>query len=235
MYFLWRKKMEYLGKGIYTIKEASKILKINPQKMRRWIKGYTYYKDTNEYTSLPLFHTEFKYDSADVVISFLDLAELLFINTFLECGVSIHTIRKAALAASELLQISHPFAIKKIYTDGKSIFAKIAEEDKDTSLIDLINKQFQLDKIVEPLLYERIDFNTYDHAERWWPLGRENNIVVDPSRNLGQPILNNYNIRTELIYELYTNNHSIDEISEWYEIDTNSIHNAIDFEQGLVA
>jgi uncharacterized protein (DUF433 family)/DNA-binding transcriptional MerR regulator len=227
--------MNYFGKGIYTVSTASKILKINPQKIRRWINGYTYQKNMEQHSSKPLVKTDFKYDQNDVIISFLDLLELLFINTFIQYGVNIRKIRQAVLFASKTLNTSHPFAIKKIYTDGKSIFARMAKEENDTSLINLINRQFQLDKIVEPTLFECIDFNKYDQAEKWWPMGKGKNIVLDPARNFGQPILNSYNIRTELIFDLYKSNHSIEEIREWYEVDNDSIRSAIDFEKGFVA
>ena len=128
-----------------------------------------------------------------------------------------------------------PFAIRKMFTDGKSIFAEISQKENDSSLLDLINKQFQLGKIIEPLLYKCIDFDNGDYVERWWPLGKKGNIVLDPARNMGQPILNKYNVKTELIYELYKTNHSISEISDWYELDKNAIQAAISFEEGLVA
>jgi len=227
--------MTYFGKGIYTLSAAAKILKMNPNKMRRWIKGYTYYKNTEYRSSKPIFKTEFEYDPDDVIISFLDLTELLFINTFIECGISIQKIRKAAITAASLLNTSHPFAIRKMFTDGKSIFAKIAQKEKDMSLLDLIKKQYQFEEIIEPLLYKRIDFDKNDYAEKWWPLGKQENIVLDPSRNMGQPILNKYNVRTELIYDLYKSKHSINEISEWYELDKDSIKKAIDFEKGMAA
>jgi len=227
--------MTYFGKGIYTLSTAAKILRMNPQKMRRWIKGYTYYKNMECRSSKPLFKTEFEYDPNDVIISFLDLTELLFINTFIEYGISIQKIRKAAITASNLLNTSHPFAIRKMFTDGKSIFAEIAQKQKDTSLLDLIKKQYQFQKIIEPLLYKRIDFGKYDYAEKWWPLGKNENIVLDPSRNMGQPILNKYNVRTELIYELYKTKHSINEISDWYELDKSAIEAAINFEKDLAA
>jgi len=227
--------MTYFGKGIYTLTTAAKILKINPQRMRRWIKGYTYPKNVECRLVKPLFKTDFEYSPDDVVISFLDLAELLFINTFTQYGISIQKIRKAAITASGLLNASHPFAIRKMFTDGKSIFAKIAKKENDTSLLDLLNKQYQFGKIIEPTLYECIDFNGYDYAERWWPLGKKKDIVLDPSRNMGQPILNKYNVRTELIYDLYKSKHSINEISDWYELDKNAIKAAISFEEGLVA
>ena len=227
--------MTYFGKGIYTLSTAAKILKMNPQKMRRWINGYTYHKNMKCRSMKPLFETEFKYDVNDIIISFLDLTELLFINTFIGYGISIQKIRKAAVAASKLLNTSHPFAIRKMFTDGKSIFAEIAEETNDTSLLDLIKRQYQFAKIIESTLFKCIDFDKENYAEKWWPLGKNKDIVLDPSRNMGQPILNKYNVKTELIYDLYKTNHTINEISEWYELDEKAINVAINFEYGLVA
>jgi len=227
--------MTYFGKGVYTLSTAAKILKMNQNTMRRWIKGYTYYKNTELHFGKPLIKTEYEYDPNDVIISFLDLTELLFINNFIKHGISVQKIRKAALSASNILNTSHPFAIRKIFTDGKSIFAKIAQKDNDSSLLDLLKSQYQFGSIIEPTLYECIDFNRYNLAERWWPLGRKKDIVLDPSRNMGQAILNKHNIRTDLIYELHKTKHSIEEISDWYELDKNSIKTAISYESGLAA
>lgn len=227
--------MTYFGKGIYTLKTASKILEMNQRKMRRWVNGYTYYKNQEYYSSKPILNTEFKYDPNDVIISFLDLTELLFIKFFIHQGISIQKIRKAAIAATKILNTSHPFAIKKMFTDGESIFADIAQEDNDTSLLDLLAKQYQMSSIIKPTLLECIDFDKYDFAERWWPLGKTKDVVLDPSRNMGQPIINKYNVRTELIFELHKTKHSIKEISDWYELDEESINTAIDYESRLTA
>jgi uncharacterized protein (DUF433 family) len=169
-----------------------------------------------------------------VIISFLDLAEFLFINAFVGRGISLQKIRQAAQFSAKYLNTEHPFAVRKIYTDGKSIFAKMGQEGYDTSLIDVIRAQFQLGEIVEPFLFECIDFNQYDQAEKWWPRGKKEGIVLDPSRNFGQPIIDTYNIRTDILYDLYKTNHSIAEIKEWYKIDTDEIIAAIHFEEGFV-
>ena len=227
--------MTYFGKGVYTITTAAKILRMDQNKLRRWIKGYTYYKNKECHSKKPLLNIEFEYDPNDVIISFLDLTELLFINTFIQYGISVQKIRKAAITASNLLNTSHPFAIKKMFTDGKSIFADIALKDNDSSLLDLLTKQYQFRKIIEPLLYGCLDFNKNNYAEKWWPMGKNKDVVLDPSRNMGQPILNKFNIKTELIYDLYNTNHSIEEISDWYELDKNSIKTAISYEKGLAA
>ena len=227
--------MTYFGKGIYSLPTAAKILKMNPRKMRRWINGYTYHKNMECRFIKPLFKTEFSYNPNDEIISFLDLTELLFIEVFIGYGISVQKIREAAIAAAKLLDTSHPFALRKMFTDGKSIFAKIAKASNDTSLLDLINKQYQFIEIIEPTLFECIDFDRHNYAERWWPLGKNKDIILDPSRSMGQPILNKYNVRTELIYELYKTNHSINEIRDWYELDENAIETAIDYEKKLIA
>jgi len=227
--------MGYLGKGIYALPDASRILKIDSQKMRRWVNGYTYQKNMERRPVGPLFQTEFEHDSDNTVLSFLDLVELLFIKSFVKHGVRIKKIREAAAAAAKLLDTRHPFAVRKMYTDGKEIFAKTARVNNDTSLLDLISKQFQLEEVIGSLLYECIDFDDYDFAQKWWPLGKTGDIVLDPSRNMGQPILDKRNVRTGLIYDLFKAKHDINEISEWYELDRAEIEAAIVFEEGLVA
>jgi len=227
--------MNCLGKGIYSLTTAAKILEVNSRKLRRWIDGYTYQKNIHNNPSKPLIKPEFEYNPDEIIISFLDLIELLFIKTFNQHGVSIQKIRKASVTASNLLETSHPFAVKKMYTDGKTIFAKIAKEENDTNFLDLIMKQYEFEKIIETTLYECIDFNKYNNAEKWWPLGKKKDIVLDPSRNMGHPILNKYNVKTELIYELYKTNHTIEEINDWYVLDKNAIKTAINFEKALAA
>ena len=227
--------MTYLGKGIYTLPSASKIIKIDSQKMRRWVNGYTRQRNAEARYSEPLIKPEFEHGPDNAVLSFLDLMELLFIKNFVQHGISIQKIRKAAASAADLLDTSHPFAVRKMYTDGKGIFARYAEENRDSLLLDLICRQFQFDEVIAPLLYESIDFDVSDCARKWWPLGKDGNVVLDPQRNFGRPILDRHNVRTELIYELYKANRSVDEISDWYELDKGETEAAIGFEKGLAA
>ncbi len=224
--------MEIIGKGIYSVSSAAKLLGMPYSKVYRWIKGYKYSKNNTCQTANSIIETDYN-DSSIIAISFLDLIELLFINNFIQHGVSLRTIRKATLIASDLLNTSHPFAKKQFFTDGRTILAKIIEKENDPVLIDLVKTQYKFDKIITPYLHSRIDFNKFDKAERWWPQGKETGIVVDPTRSLGQPIINKYNIRTELIYDLHDTNHSNNDIAYWYGIDLSSIEAAILFENGL--
>lgn len=227
--------MEYIGKGIYTINDAQKLTGISKYKISRWTNGYTYKKNSINIAVPSVYNNDYDEIESHKAISFLDLIEILFINSFEKYKISLQSIRKAATYASKILKTKHPFAKKAFYTDGKTILARIADENNDPELLDLLKKQYQIDSIIMPHLYKCIDFNKYELAEKWWPLGKENGIVVDPSRNFGKPIINNYNIRIETIIDLYKAGHSIDEIAEWYEIDKSSINSALHFNSNKCA
>ncbi len=225
--------MNYIGNGLYTYKEVSHLTGLSLIKIRRWSEGYKRSDSNNEIQ--PVFDSDYDKIDSKKVLSFLDIIEILFIKAFHQYGISIQTIRVAIESASRLLNSEHPFAMKKIYTDGKTIIAKIAKESDSIELIDLLKKQYQFAEIILPTLYECIDFNNYEIAEKWWPLGKDSGIVIDPSRNFGKPIIDDINVSTEMIMDLYNSGHTKKDISDWYDIDLKYIDMAIDFEMRLVA
>lgn len=227
--------MKYIGKGTYTIPEVQYLTGISSKKITRWTNGYTYKKNNSIYQSNPIYKSEYLDTENEAYLSFLDLIEILFIDSFEKHGLSLQSIRKAADSASRLINTSHPFAKKIFYTDGKTILAEIAKENNDPELIDLLRKQYQMDSIIAPSLIASLDFNQLDLAEKWWPLGRNNRVVVDPLRNFGKPIIDNLNIRVATIIDLYNRNKSINEISSWYDIDEISINAALEFSRRAIA
>ncbi len=225
--------MTLIGNGVYTYREASHLAGISVGKIRRWTEGYSR-KETEQIVP-PVFNNSYSDDKNLHALSFIDLIEVLFIKAFNDEGVSIQTIRKAINGASRILGADHPFAMKKLYTDGKAIFAELANSTGESDLLDLIKEQFQIVDIVLPTLSETLDFNSFDIAQRWWPRGKSGGIVIDPNRHFGRPIVDEANMSTDVIYDLYKSGHSIEDIVNWYEISAQSIKLAIDFEEKLAA
>lgn len=221
--------MNYIGKGIYSPPEVHKITGIPLNKIIRWTNGYTSVNNNGEYNNLPVYKKEFNIPKAKNALSFLDMVELLFINSFEKYGFSLQNIRKAAESASKKLNTSHPFAKKCFFTDGKTILIRIAEEDDNVELLDLLKKQYQMEPIVSPFLVESLEFDQYELAEKWWPAGRQSKIVIDPKRNFGKPIIDDKNIRIDSIFDIYNRNGNIKEIMEWYELDEQTIKEAVQF------
>lgn len=220
----------YLGKGIYSVPEASRLTGIRSNQIRRWLTGYQRTTKSGTAVQPSIFRPDFGQLDGKLSLSFLDLIEIQFIHSFRRHGVSWRSIRTAATRAADLLQFGHPFAKRQFFTDGKSILARIADEAKEPDLLNLVNSNYEIDRLVSPFLYGNLEFGELDVANRWWPSGKQAGIVVDPARHLGKPIVERYNIPTAVLAASYHAAQSLEVVADWYEIDQESVKQAIDFE-----
>lgn len=227
--------MEYIGQGVYTVSEASRLTGVDSRKIMRWLRGYEFHGRTRNGESLPVFRSDYGMVNGRVALSFLDMVEIRFVDAFRRHGVSWRAIRIASHKAAEMLHFDHPFSMRKFLTDGKTIVARIAREQNDIELIDLVTDQYEFDKIITPYLYEGLDFSGHDTATRWWPLGKRHSIVIDPERSFGKPILDKFNIPTATIAASFRANKSYTETAKWFEIDARSVREAVDFERKIAA
>lgn len=230
-------KAKYLGKGVYSIPEASHLTNIPTSQIRRWVRGYRLYRDSSSTWRSPVFTPDYGAIGDKFALSFLDLVEVQFIAWFRQQGVSWRAIRVAAANAAKLLEFGHPFAKRDFFTDGSGILARIAKSSGEQELVNLVSSQYEIDQLVYPLLYQNLDFGEgeMDVANRWWPQGRRAGIVVDPARNMGRPIVAQWNIPTAVLANLFENVGSVDRVADWYEIDVVAVRQAVEFEQRTAA
>ena len=159
-----------LNTGLYTVPEASRLTRISTGKIRRWIKGYDFRTSGSIRHFDAVWQGEIKPLDNKISLSFRDLLELRFVDAFIRAGVSWRTMRRAHTNAQNELKTTHPFCSNRIFTDGRSILPRQAEQDSDQALIDLANDQVEFARIVEPFCKE-LEFSGNDII--WWPLGRE--------------------------------------------------------------
>lgn len=226
-------EFSYLGRGIYTISEASRLTKINSRSISRWVRGYAYQRDSEKKQVAPVFRSDFQPIDGRIAISFLDLIEVRFISAFRSLGVSWRTIKIALLKAQEVLQEHYPFSSKKFLTDGREILYRVQEECGDSSLMNLVTDQYELERLLEKYLKEGLEYTPEDLACRWWPTGKDSHIVIDPSRSFGQPIINDVNIPTSTLYSAFLAEHSTESVASWFEIDETLVDAAVEYEQSL--
>jgi uncharacterized protein (DUF433 family) len=223
-----------LGVGVYTIPEASRLTGIPSRTIRRWLTGYTYRKGKTSHASPPLWEREIPPVDDSVALSFRDLLEVRFVQFFRTHGVNWPTIRRAAECAAEIIQDSHPFSTKRFKTDGRSIFAEIVQATGEESLLDLAKRQYEFKSFVEPFLFEGIEFADLGIAPiRWWPLGRNRRVTLDPERSFGQPICIPESVPTSVLAHAYQAEGSIDAVARWYMVDPKSVGDALEFEKRI--
>jgi uncharacterized protein (DUF433 family) len=226
----------YLGVGLYTIPEAARLLKVPARTLARWAEGYTFtYRDEKRFAA-PLFRREHARLLEERILTFADLIEMMLIRMFSEHGVSMPTIRAAAAAAIREFGTGHPFATRRFHTDGKRLFLETRRDDSGPAvdsafLRELPSFQLVLDEVARPFFF-KLDYDQ-DEVLRYWPLGRDKGVVLDPRRSFGKPIVSRFGVPTWVLNEMVQAGETRDRVASWYEVSPEAVDAAVEFEQSL--
>lgn len=223
-----------LGTGLYSLTQAALLARANSRAVRRWMFGYTYKVSEGHRSQRPVVSSEAADAQASGIITFHDLIELMFVSAFRKAGVSWRTIRAAAATAREITDSPHPFSTRRFVTDGEAIFAEVATRVGETDLLNLISRQFAFKRMLLPSLREQLDINE-DLAQRWWPMGREKPVILDPNRQFGQPISYQEGIPTAALAAAFQAQKSYVRVSAWYDVPVPTVRAAVAFERQYAA
>lgn len=230
-----RTRYERIGRGVYSLTDAQRLTGVSRHTIRRWTQGYSYRSTNEKRFSDAIIGTEVPSVDGIPVLDFSDLLEVRFLDVFRRYGVSLKVIRLASKRAQELLGRTHPFSTKIFKTDGQTILAEIVRETQDSVLLDLVRDQFEFKRIVDPYLYHGIEYDQLQEPARWWPLGDERLVVVDPRRSFGQPIVTPGGVPTQILKWAFDAEQSVDAVAKWYDVPVSAVIDAIAFEEGLAA
>jgi uncharacterized protein (DUF433 family) len=219
-----------LTSGLYSVPEAARLLGEEPRTIRRWAFGYQRrgrFYDPAISPDAP---------GSRSILTFMDIVELLFIQGCLKAGASWPKVRAAGEAAARLLQDDpHPFALRKWFVDPAGVYLVLAEEQGDESLIEAAgDAQVAMREALLPYL-NQLYYDRRGLAQRWFPLGPTEPILVDPRRAFGAPIVQEGGIRTDLLAGMHHAGDSVATISAWFEIAEHEVHAAIAYEDRKAA
>lgn len=214
------KKRPSLGIGLYTIPDVANILNLNRTLVRRWLREYW----GNQFRLKGKSFASWG-EGRKKAIHFFTLIEFYVFYQLRKLGVSAQNIARSHEIISQELGTAFPFANSRILTDGKKIFYTVNGEviiNADKS------KQININAIIEEFCH-KIDFGDDLNASRYWPLGKDKNIVVDPHHQLGQPTVKNTNILAETLYRMYTSGEKVGFISSLYNVSEDDVKASIEF------
>lgn len=235
-----------IGQGVYTITEAQSLTGVPRQRISRWTRGYSYAGPGGRRHVLPpligrptdrqtISPDRSDHAAVGYIITFADLIEVRFLNAFRVHGVSATALRLASQRAQELIGRTHPFSTSTFRTDGVTILAEVTKDSGDKILLDLIKKQYAFEKVISRYLYDELDFNPSAAPERWWPLGREKSVVIDPQRSFGAPIGVCSGIRTQVLNRAARVENSIEVVARIFGVQIDEVSDAVTFETKLAA
>jgi len=228
------RSISLLQSGIYTVPEASRLANVSKGRIRRWLRGYEYQTKYGRHRSPVVWNGQIDPIDHYLALSFLDLIEVQCIDALRTAGVSWKILRKAHTRAQELLHHDHPFCTNRFATDGRSIFMEFRDSESRTSLWDIAEVQRVFDRIIVPFL-KNVEFEGGQTPVRWWPLGQNQGVALDPRRNFGHPIVFEIGVPTSVLARSVKANKSVEEVARWFEISPKAVKEAVEFEQQLAA
>lgn len=223
-----------LGIGVYSVPEAAKISRVPAEYIRRWLWGYKYVVQGRVHRADPLWKPQLSPIDDKKALTFRDLIEVQFVYRFRKEGISLQTIRKTIGLATDLLNKTYPLSSVKFKTEGKGIFAQVIEDPSEKGYVfDLKTGQYLLDYVLD-FLYDALEYSKFDELVRWWPLGKDRRVVVDPKRSFGRPIVEE-GVQTNILMRAWRAESSPKAVADWFEISEASVNDALEFERSRAA
>jgi uncharacterized protein (DUF433 family) len=233
-----------LGIGYYSRADAARLLKVSPNRLSRWVRGYTYKlrQDGSELAEKRRIDPVVALVNVPpienvLVLSFVELIELRVIKAFIEKGLPLQRIRLAAERAVKVFYTAHPFASRRVFTDGQSVFAELSSNDDMPDVIELTRgEHLQIHSGV--LMRDYLDEVSFNEdtllANRWWPLSKRFPIVLDPKLAFGAPVIDGTATRTEVVAAA-ARVMSMDAVAKMYDLQKRQVEAAVQFEDLLAA
>jgi uncharacterized protein (DUF433 family) len=218
---------------LFTPADAERIVGAPVSTTRRWLEGYAFEHKSERRTKGPRLGPGATRIDGVLLMSFLDLVEVQMARIMRRQGVSWPNIDRAAAFFREAWHNPHPFALQRFRSDSRLVFVELGGGIGDSSLLQLGTNQFVFDALIEQSLFDVLDFRADGVPWRLWPRGRDAQVVVDPARSFGQPILDAHGIPVRMIAAAYAaNDNRIDRVARWFELPVEAVEAAMRYEVG---
>ncbi len=214
-----------LSAPLYSYAESDYLAGVTRGTSRRWVEGYEYRDPEGHRIIRPPITAR---DREHEGISFLDLIEVGAIGRLRKAGFSLKLIREVVAYCQQALNAEHPLVTLRFKHDGKEIFV-----ERGTTLVEVGRRKGQQawNDFLGPYL-QTLDYE-HDVVRRWYPLGRDQRVVVDPDYAYGLPVISGSGIRTEIVQEQFEAGESIEEIAQDFAITPDEVEQALRYESRL--
>ena len=152
-------------------------------------------------------------------------------KAFRQAGVSTQAIRFAITLAQEKFDVERPLSTLEFKTDGSEILMQAVE--KDGEFVSLA-KTRPGQKVFSEIVKQSVKDLEYEGetVARWRP-HKTKDVVIDPRRQFGTPIIDEFGVSTATLYEEFGFFEDARYLSRVYDIPLRLVKEAIRFEQQL--
>jgi uncharacterized protein (DUF433 family) len=231
-------EQDLLNKGVYSLREAARLASfgtsqpVSSLSIQRWLWGCRYSYLGKTVQSEPLWQPELPVIRDQRLVSFRDLIEIMFVAAFRREGVSVRSIRRILNDAVQLIADPYPLSSPEFRTDGRKVIAAALDPAERRLIFELESGQMVLDPFFDRLA-ARIEYTQMMQAARWWPMGTERQVVIDPSRRFGEPIVAGEGVPTTVLYQAFKAEKTVEAVSYWYGVPELAVKDAVEYEGRL--
>ena len=208
-----------IGLGAYSVPDIALILGRSQANVRRLINDVW-----DERLGRKMFGDGFSITiDGQKFVNFHVFIELLVYLELRKLKVSAQRIIKTRNAMRKDLNTEHPFAMAKVLAHSKKIWYELED-----SIVDANGtRQTNFERMVQDYA-KKIDFDAADLAKRYWPLGKDRHIVVDPLHQFGMPTIAGTNINTHTILSMFRSGETTEVLADMFGISINAVRDALD-------
>ncbi|MFZ5964180.1 hypothetical protein ACOXXX_14635 [Thalassococcus sp. BH17M4-6] len=212
-----------LGQGIYSPRQAARLIGGKPQDVLRWTRGSG--------SSEPLWNAYYQALEDATELSFSDVVELRVVKSFRDAGISLQAIRYAISFAQRQYGVERPLSTLRFKTDGREILHEALE--LDGQMVSLSKKR-PGQKVFTEIIKQSLSGLEYEdgNAARWRP-AQAKHVVIDPGRQFGSPMVDEFGISTAVLFDEFEEFKDMAYLSRIYEIPNSVILDAVRYEQNL--
>jgi uncharacterized protein (DUF433 family) len=215
---------------MYTYSEVARLAGVYPTTVRRWIHGY----GGQSGQMRPVFGSPKKRSDTHIAaVSFLQLAEIVIVSQFRRKHITLERLRRAHLFAHVHFNLEYPFARLSLATDGVRVLHQFEESEPGDSLLVLESGQLTLPGYVAEAI-QTFDF-VDDLAARWFPMGKDVPIVVDPRYGAGRPTITERRLTIETIHKRWLAGQKIQFIAEDCDLEPALVEDALRYAKKYAA
>ncbi len=220
---------------LYTVADAAQIVDVSRSTLDTWVRGYIRTtKSGRTVTGEPMI-AHFERDRrGDPTIPFVGLTEALVLAAVRSSGVSLQKIRPALVVLQLEIGIEHALASQRLYSDGAELLYDYAEKNEGTEegqetmkLVVVRNGQGVISEVVRQQL-ERIEYAPDGYARLIRvPAYRKAEVVVDPERSFGAPILEHGGARVEDVLQRFWAGESLLDLEEEFGVPVSQLEDVV--------
>ena len=207
---------------LYTIPEAAHLARVSPSTVRSWLYGAEDRESLFDALPAPM-------------VSFLQLIEVVVAANFRKAErVSLARLRNAYLNAKHILSLDYPFAYERLEAVGGHI-VRILHTEKPSTSYQAVDEPSQW--TLPGLLAEVKRHIRYEDqlAARWYPVGDEVPIVIDPRVTSGIPTIQDRGVTVHAIRKRFLAGQEMAFIARDFEIDKSIVEYAVRYGEQIAA